>query len=168
MTGVQTCALPIYLALSIQGRNAPKLLKEVLVLEEKKRRDTASILFKGHCFGDLKQLADKHSLPLELFMFYEAKPIIFEKSDARYRIEEITKMPPSEQKKILKKEKEVVQIFAPGESEPCSIFDFDYSLISKLSNVEFRIYRLYCVPHPSLSEEIINKLVKEVGEWDKA
>ena len=156
-----------HLALSIQSRNAPKLLKEVLVLEEKGRKHHAGATFRGRCFSQLEDLAKRHSLPLGLFLFYEAKPITFEKSDARYRIEEIEKMPPSQQKETLKKEKEVVQIFAPGENNSCSIFDFNYSIIKMLSGVEFHIYRLYFVPHPLLTKSKKDELIKEIDSWDK-
>ena len=156
-----------HLALSIQSRNAPKLLKEVLVLEDKGRKHHAGTTFESQCYNRLGELARKYTLPLGLFLFYKAKPITFEKSDARYRIEEIERMPQSEQIQNLKKEKEVVQIFAPGETEPCSIFDFEYSLIRMLSNIEFRIYRLYVVPHPSLTEIIKDRLINEVKDWEK-
>ncbi len=155
------------LAGSIQSRNAPKLLKEVLVLEEKTREHHSGATFKNRCYRQIKELAGKHSLPLELFLFYESKQITFEKSESRFKLSEIDEISDPDQKKILKKEKEIVQIFSPEDSEPRSIFDFDYSIIKKLSELEFRICRLYFVPYASLPGSKIDELRAEIKDWEK-
>lgn len=155
------------LALSIQSRNAPKLLKEVLVLGEKSEKYHPGATFESNFCQQIKGLADRHSLPLGLFLFCGPMTITFEKTESRFSMSEIENMSSSDQKKSAKKEKEIVQIFAPGEEEPCSILDFEYSIINKLSELDFKIYRLYLVPPSdnSLTESKIKEIRVEVKDW---
>jgi len=155
------------LALCIQSRNPPKLLKEVFVLEEKDREYHAGFTFRDRCYNEIADLANQHSFAVGRFLFCELKPISFEKEPSHYTFKEYQSLPTEEGKKQEREEKDMIQIFVGDSLEPKSLLDIEYSIIKHLAGKLFRIYRLYFVSDRTIPPSKVKELKKAVENWDK-
>ena len=149
------------LAKSIQSRKPPKLLKEVLVLDERNKHDHSGAFFKQKCSCELKKLADSYGIPIGQFLLCTLKPITLEKRGDRFTVDEAKGMQ-------TEKEDELIKVFVDDEKEPKSLVDIPYSIISKCSNFSLQIFRLYVVYDNSDRDKVIEELNAKVKDWDKA
>jgi HD superfamily phosphohydrolase len=151
------------LAKAIQGRQPPKLLKEVniLVSSENRREPHEGTIFKMNCKHKLCELAKSIKIPLELFILCETPPLRLEKRGPLIAAEEAMGA-------NWKEEEELIKVFVAGEAEPRSLVDIRYSLISKCAGLFFQSFRLYVVYEGTNRELVIAELQEKVKDWDKA
>ena len=67
-----------------------------------------------------------------------------------------------------KEEEELIKVFVADESEPKSLVDIPYSLLSKCAGLFFQSFRLYVVYEGEDKDDVISQLRKRVKDWDKA
>jgi uncharacterized protein len=156
-----------YLAQSILSRNAPKLLKEVLVLVSKTELCHRGSFFKNKCRDRIRDLAKRYSVQIGQFMWCEFC-IDFEKEPSRYTVTQVASMRKEKSSKLKeeeKREKEVVKIFEDKSGKPVSISEISYSVLKELSKHMFIISRLYLVP-AGLSDAEIKQIREDIKDWD--
>jgi HD superfamily phosphohydrolase len=146
------------LANSIRRRRPPKLLKEVLVLEQNSKTAHAGTLFKKDCKHQLKPLADKYGLPLGRFLVCETRPLTLEERGALLTEEQARSLEPEEKEEIIK-------VFVGDATEPVSVVGIPHSIVHLCSNHFFQAFRLYLVGDDATDDDLIKKLRGEVGGW---
>lgn len=148
------------LALAVQNRTPPKLLKEVCVLAEPHKQVHEASLFKNTCRDRLRELAHHHGIDPRRFLVWTGKPVAFES-----RPREI----PAEMARELSAEQEekAVKIFHLGKAEPASIMDLDSSIISKCAGWRLHIVRLYIVRDRCDQASLYKALSEKVQHWDR-
>jgi HD superfamily phosphohydrolase len=146
------------LAESIRRRRTPKLLKEVLVLEQNGKSAHAGAMFKKDCKHQLASLAQKHNLQPGRFLLAETPPLTMEERGALMTEHQLQSLKPKEKQEIIK-------VFVEGQQEPASVVDIPHSIISLCSNHFFQAIRLYLVCDDATDSSLIQRLRKEVAEW---
>lgn len=146
------------LANSIRRRRPPKLLKEVLVLEQNGKTAHAGALFKKDCKHELKRLAEKHGLPLERFLVCETRPLTLEERGALLTEEQARSLDPEEKEEIIK-------VFVGDAAEPTSVVNIPHSIVHLCSNHYFQAFRLYFVGDDATDDTFVTMLRQEVHGW---
>jgi hypothetical protein len=146
------------LANSIRRRRPPKLLKEVLVLEQNGKTAHPGALFKKDCKHELKQLAEKHGLPLGRFLVCETHPLTLEKRGALLTEEQARSLEPEETDEIIK-------VFVGDEPEPVSVVNIPHSIVHLCSNHYFQAFRLYLVCDDADDPDLVGSIKQHVGGW---
>jgi hypothetical protein len=146
------------LAESIRRRRTPKLLKEVVVLEQNGKVAHAGAMFKKDCKHQLGDLAKRHGLAPGRFLLAETRPLTLEERGALLTEHQAQSLKPKEKQEILK-------VFVEGHPEPVSVVDVPHSIVHLCSNHFFQAFRLYLVRDDSTDRNLIAKLQKEVAEW---
>jgi len=151
------------LARSIQGRRPPKLLSEVNILgsSEERGKPHAGTVFNINCKHKLHQLAKDFNIPLEQFILCETPLLRLEKRGPMVSAEEAMKTD-------WKEEEELIKVFEDGDSEPKSLVDIPYSLLSKCAGLFFQSFRLYVVYEGTGKDIIIDQLREKIKDWDKS
>jgi len=149
------------LARSIQGRRPPKLLSEVNILgsSEERGKPHVGTVFNIHCKHNLHQLAKDFDIPLEQFILCETPLLRLEKRGPMVSAEEAMKAD-------WKEEEELIKVFETGESEPKSLVDIPYSLLSKCAGLFFQSFRLYVVYDGEDKDNVITELRDKVRDWE--
>lgn len=149
------------LARSIQGRRPPKLLSEVNILgsSEERGKPHAGTVFNIHCKHNLHQLATDFDIPLEQFILCETPLLRLEKRGPMVSAEEAMKAD-------WKEEEELIKVFEDGDSEPKSLVDIPYSLLSKCAGLFFQSFRLYVVYDGEDKDNVIAELRDKVRDWE--
>jgi hypothetical protein len=146
------------LANSIRNRRPPKLIREVLVLEQSGKSAHAGALFKKDCKHQLKGLAEKYRLPLGKFLVCETRPLTLEQRGALLTEDQARSLEPEEREEIIK-------VFVGGNPEPVSVVTIPHSLVHLCSNHFFQAFRLYLVcDHPE-DEGLVDRIRGEVAAW---
>jgi len=70
--------------------------------------------------------------------------------------------------KAIWKEEDLIKVFESGESEPKSLVDIPYSLLSQCAGLFFQSFRLYVVYEGEDKDELISQLRERVKDWDKS
>jgi HD superfamily phosphohydrolase len=146
------------LAHSIRRRRPPKLLKEVLVLEQNSKTAHAGTLFKKDCKHQLKALAEKHNLSLGRFLVCETRPLTLEERGALLTEEQARSLEPEEKEEIIK-------VFVGDAPEPVSVVSIPHSVVHLCSNHFFQAFRLYLVCDDATDDKLIAQLRDEVRGW---
>jgi hypothetical protein len=146
------------LANSIRRRRPPKLLREVLVLEQTGKSAHAGALFKKDCRHQLKALAEKNGIPLGRFLVCETRPLTLEERGALLTEEQARSLDPEEKEEIIK-------VFVGNDAEPTSVVNIQHSIVHLCSNHYFQAFRLYLVCDDSTDDALVNKLRQEVSRW---
>ncbi len=146
------------LARSIKKRQPPQRLKEVNVLISRQeiKGHHVGTTFKLNCRLRLSKLAKDFNIPLEQFILCETKPFYLEKRGHLVATEEAWD------------EEELIKVFEAGESEPKSLVDIPYSLVSRCAGLVFQSFRLYVVYDGEKKDSVITKLREAVKDWHKA
>jgi len=155
------------LAKSIQERNAPKLLKEVLVLEEKGSDSHFGLTFRDRCYSEIADFAEHTGFEIGRFLFCEPKPISFEKMPSHHTVKEYRALTSEDELKHEREEEEIVQVFEGDSQTPKSLLEVKHSIIKHLSSRQFRIYRLYFVSDTDIPKSRIAELKTAVKDWDQ-
>jgi HD superfamily phosphohydrolase len=150
------------LARSIRGRRPPRCLKEVNILRSGEERNGhhAGTTFKLNCRHKLYRLAEDFDIPLEQFILCETPQLRIEKRGPLVAAEEAMKTD-------WKEEEELIKVFEAGESEPKSLVDIRYSLVSKCAGLFFQSFRLYVVYEGEDKDDVVAQLRDKVKDWDK-
>lgn len=154
------------LASSIQSRNPPKLLKKVCVLDDRQDDTHRGSVFRGRCFRELVDVADRKGIPLGRFLFCEL-PVGLEKQVSRFTASEYERASTEEIKRGIRDESQLVRIFMEGDNSPKSLLEIPYSIIRKLAGHVFRMYRLYFVEGKDDASSPVEELRGLVAEWDR-
>ena len=151
------------LASSIQRRRPPQRLKEVNILRSSQERNGhhAGTTFKINCKHNLHKLANDFHIHLEQFLLCETPSLRLEKRGPLVAAEEAMRT-------NWKEEEELIKVFVADESEPKSLVDIPYSLLSKCAGLFFQSFRLYVVYEGEDKDDVISQLRKRVKDWDKA
>jgi len=151
------------LARSIQKRQPPKLLKEIPILGsvEQSHEPHKGTIFKLNCKHHLYNLSKELNVPLEHFILCETPPLRLEKRGPLVAAEEAMKAD-------WKEEEELIKVFETGESEPKSLVDIPYSLLSKCAGLFYQSFRLYVVYEGKDKDNVITELREKVRDWDKS
>ena len=155
------------LALSIHSRNPPEVLKEVCVFGDKQDDSHRGLFFRGRCFREIPEIAEKRGIPLGRFLFYEMPPITLEKHVSRLTPGEYEKASTEQVKQSIREENDIVRIFVDGSDSPKSLLEIDYSIMKRLAGHVFRAYRLYFVPSTADQTSPVAELKDLVRDWDK-
>ncbi len=150
------------LARSIQRRRPPQLLQEVNILRSSQEHNGhhAGTTFKINCKHNLHKLANDFHIHLEQFLLCETPPLRLEKRGPLVAAEEAMRT-------NWKEEEELIKVFVADESEPKSLVDIPYSLLSKCAGLFFQSFRLYVVYEDKDRDSVITKLRDKVKDWDK-
>lgn len=146
------------LAKCISTRRPPKLLKEVQVFKPDGTAHHEGCTFMTHAKGNLKALAKKYHVPLELFLLCQTKPLRLEERGARMTFDQAKNLPAEQ-------EDEVIKVFVAGKEEPTSMLDILHSLLFVCSGHFYQAYRLYVVCDKA---HIVKRMQTEVSNWGKA
>ncbi len=150
------------LARSIKRRRPPQLLKEVniLIARQESKGYHAGTTFKLNCRHRLLKLAKNFEIPLEQFILCETPPFYLEKRGHLVAAEEAIK--------TWEEEEELIKVFEAGESEPKSLVDIPYSLVSRCAGLVFQSFRLYVVYEGQGKDGVIAELREMIKDWHKA
>jgi HD superfamily phosphohydrolase len=149
------------LATSIKRCRPPQPLMEVNVLRYSQEvNEHRGTIFKLNCKHKLDKLAKDFNIPLKQFILCKTPPLRLEKRGPLVAAEEAMKT-------NWKEEEELIKVFEKGESEPKSLVDISYSLISKCAGLLFQSFRLYVVFEGEDKDNVIEQLKEKVGDWDK-
>ncbi len=156
------------LALSIQNRTPPVLLKEVPVCEERESQYHAGRTFVQNCRTKLCGLADEFKIPLGQFLLCEPKvDVIKRPQEETYG--QMAKLSQEDiKKKAFEEEEEDIKVFRGDEDEPTSLMDIDYSLVVKYAKYSLQLFRLYVVYEGEDKDDVIRRLRDRVKDWDRA
>jgi HD superfamily phosphohydrolase len=146
------------LANSIRRRRPPKLLKEVLVLEQSGKTSHAGALFKKDCKHQLQALADRYAIPVGRFLVCETPPLTLEERGTLLTEHQARSLEPEEREEIIK-------VFLGSDSEPVSVVDVPHSIVHLCSNHFFQAFRLYLVMDDRTDEPLIEQLKQAVNSW---
>jgi HD superfamily phosphohydrolase len=155
------------LALSIQNRKPPALLKEVPVCEEPEKQYHAGRTFMGNCRAKLAGMAEEFKIPLGQFLLCEPGVSVMKRPQEK-TYGQVTKLSPEDiRKKAFEEEEEDIKVFKRDKEEPVSLMDVDYSLVVKYAKYSLKLFRLYVVYEDSDKDIVIHKLKERVKDWDK-
>src|SRR3989338_2148496 len=149
------------MAHAISRRQPPRLLKEVSIFIDRSKesmKHNAGITFRRRCQNELTELARKHKIPLELFLYCETKPLTLEKRGSSFTFDEL-------QDKDFIHDNEIIRVFL-DKDEPENIMDIPYSLLNVLSNKALLIHRLYLVAPATLKDNKLQQIKTDVNDWD--
>jgi HD superfamily phosphohydrolase len=156
------------LALSIQNRRPPTLLKEVPVCEERESRYHAGKTFMQNCKTKLSGLADEFKIPLGQFLLCEPSMSVI-KVPQEKTYGQVAKLTAEDiKKKAHEEEEEDIKVFKENEDEPISLMDIDYSLVVKYAKYSLQLVRLYVVYEGENRDGVIAQLRDNVKDWDKS
>ncbi len=156
------------LARSIQGRNTPKLLKEVQVCEERGAQYHAGKAFIQNCKSKIKNIGDEFGIPLGHFFLCEPT-ISIVKPPRERRISDIATMGQADIREVASKEEEEdIKIFRGDEEEPSSLMDVEQSLVVKYAKYSLQIFRLYVVHDDKDAKQKISRLRERIREWHES
>jgi hypothetical protein len=156
------------LALSIQNRRPPALLREVPVCEERESRYHAGKTFVQNCRTKLCGLADEFKIPLGQFLLCEPSVAVIKVPQGK-TYGQVTKLTAEDiRKKAHEEEGEDIKVFKGDEDEPTSLMDIDYSLVVKYAKYSLQLFRLYVVYEGEDKDDVIARLRDKVKDWDKA
>jgi len=105
-------------------------------------------------------LAKDFNIPLEQFILCETPLLRLEKRGKMVSAEEAMKAD-------WKEEEELIKVFEDDDSEPKSLVDIPYSLLSKCAGLFFQSFRLYVVYDGEDKDTVIAQLRDKVKDWDK-
>ncbi len=148
------------LAKAIQTRRPPKLLKQVTVLQPEGQLAHAGVAFKQNFKFKVKQIADKHSVPLGRFLFCRTKELSIEKRGARLTFDQ-AKQASSEE------HDELIKVFIDGETEPRFLVDVERTLVNHCAGHVYQSHRLYFVCTEDDPAGLVSDLQTEVKNWDR-
>ena len=149
------------LALAIQSRRPPKLLKSVETLIQKGQSPHVGTIFRQNCIHGLRNLSEEFKIPLGQFLLCETKPLRFEERGSLLTAQEA--------RKIVSEEKdELIKVFNGTDLEPVSIVDIHNSLILLCAGHFFQAFRLYVVYEGNDREKVIADLREKVKDWDQS
>jgi uncharacterized protein len=155
------------LALSIQNRKPPVLLKEVAVCEEPEKQYHAGRTFMRKCETSLADLAEEFKIPIGQFLLCEPKVSVMKLPQEKTH-GQVAKLSRKDiRKKAFEEEEEDIKIFKRDNEEPVSLMDVEYSLVAKYAKYSLQIFRLYVVCEDSDKGTAIHKLKEKVKDWDK-
>ncbi|MCK5225410.1 MAG: HD domain-containing protein [Planctomycetes bacterium] len=155
------------LAISIQSRKPPKLLKEVCVFSDKEDENHRGTIFHQNCKFQLEKLASDFEIPLGQFLYCAPKAIVLEKNINLRKISEVQDMTEDEKSAQLSEEEELIRVFSGNdEKEPKSLSEIEHSIINKCANQSFKIFRLYVVYDGNDRVEKIRQLETAVQRWE--
>jgi HD superfamily phosphohydrolase len=146
------------LANSIRRRRPPKLLKEVLILEQNGKSAHAGEIFMKDCKHELKSLAERHGLPLGRFLVGATPPLTLEERGAYLTEEQARSLEPEAKEEIIK-------VFIDGAAEPVSVVSIPHSIVHLCSNHFFQAFRLYLVCDDATDDDLVENLRHEIGAW---
>lgn len=150
------------LALCIQSRRPPKLLKEVQVFEDAGHASHhAGVAFIANARSSLKSLAKKYDIPLGQFLLCHTKPLKLEERGPLLTNEEARHLQPEEKDELIK-------VFVGSDAEPKSLVDIQHSLINACAGRFWQAFRLYVVYEGSDSGDVIKRLRADVRAWNGA
>ncbi len=156
------------LALSIQNRRPPALLREVPVYEERESRYHAGKTFVQNCRAKLRGLADEFKIPLGQFLLCEPSVAVIKVPQGK-TYGQVAKLTAEDiRKKAHEEEEEDIKVFKGDEDEPTSLMDIDYSLMVKYAKYSLQLFRLYVVYEGKNRDSVIAQLRYKVKDWDKA
>jgi HD superfamily phosphohydrolase len=156
------------LALSIQNRRPPALLKEVSVCEEMESQYHAGKTFRQNCRAKLYGLADEFKIPLGQFLLCEPSVAVI-KVPQEKTYGQVAKLTAEDiRKKAHEEEEEDIKVFKGDEDEPTSLMDIDYSLVAKYAKYSLQLFRLYVVYEGENRDGVIAQLRDKVKDWDRA
>jgi hypothetical protein len=145
----------------IRRRRPPRLLKEVNVLEQNGRAAHAGSMFRQSCKYHLRQLAEKHSLPLGRFLVCHTPPLTLEERGPLLTEAQARSMEREEREELIK-------VFVKDSEEPVSVVNIPHSVLHICSNHFFQSFRLYFVLTDNDSSKLVNELRQEVSQWGAA
>lgn len=148
------------LANTILERRPPKLLKEIALFLEKDHADDKRKWFIERCKNEIPKMAKRMKIKPGMFLYDATRPMRMEERSHLITEDVARDLPPEETD-------EMIKIFVKGKEEPISIVSVDSSILRQLSSPIFQLIRLYVVRHPTLSEEEMETLAREVGDWEK-
>jgi HD superfamily phosphohydrolase len=155
------------LALSIQNRKPPALLKEVPVCEEPEKQYHAGKTFMSNCRTKLAGLAEEFKIPLGQFLLCEPGVSVMRRPQEK-TYGQVAKLSRKDiRKKAFEEEEEDIKIFKQDNEKPVSLMDVEYSLVAKYAKYSLKLFRLYVVYENSDKDTVIHKLKEKVKDWDK-
>jgi len=155
------------LAICVQGRRPPSLLKEVTVCATPKETYHVGVMFVKNCKSRLRDLADEFKIPLGQFLLCDPR-IAVVKPPRHGRASEMTRLKPEELNARVSEEEEAdIKVFEDDEGEPRSFVDIPHSLIAKYADYSLQMFRLYVVYEGPGRAKIISALRDRVKTWDK-
>ena len=153
------------LALSIQNRKPPSLLREVPVCEETERQYHAGKTFIHNCRDRLSSLAHEFRIPLGQFLICEPKVDVV-KRPRQERYEQVARLSPKDiEKKAFDEEGADIKVFKEDEDEPTSLMDIDHSFVVKYAKYSLQLFRLYVVYGGEDKDSVITQLREKVKDW---
>lgn len=155
------------LALSIQDRRPPLLLKEVPVCEETESKYHAGKTFMQNCRTKLSSLSEEFGIPLGQFLICEPKVNVVKRPQEE-RYEHMARLSTEDiKKKAFEEEEEDIKVFINDEDEPTSLMDIEYSFVIKYAKYSLQLYRLYVIYEGENKDIVIAQLRDKVKDWDK-
>lgn len=155
------------LALSIQGRRPPVLLKEVPVCEETESQYHAGKTFMQNCKTKLSGLAEQTKIPLGQFLLCQPR-IEVVKPPQEKRYGQMASLTGEDiKKKAFKEEGDDIKVFMRGTDQPVSLMDIEHSLIARYAKHSLQLFRLYVVWGGGHEDRVITQLRETVKDWDR-
>jgi HD superfamily phosphohydrolase len=155
------------LALSIQNRRPPALLKEVCICEETESQYHAGKTFVQNCRTKLRDLADEIKIPLGQFLLCEPSVAVIKVPQEKTYGQVVKLTAEDIKKKAHEEEEQDIKIFKGDEDEPISLMDIEYSLVVKYAKYSLQLFRLYVVYEEDNKDSIISQLHETIKDWDK-
>ncbi len=154
------------LAMAVQARRPPSLIKEVQVCEEMEQQYHAGAMFQRNCKSRLWNLAQEFRIPLGQFLLCGPRITVI-KPPKQSRASEMAQLKPEEINTRVSEEEEAdVKVFEDGTAEPRSFVDIRHSLIAKYAKYSLQMFRLYVVYEGSDRMDVLGKLRDRVKDWD--
>jgi len=153
------------LAISVQARRPPALLKEVQVCADMRQSCHAGALFLRDVRSKLEIVADDFKIPLGQFLLCDPRVAVV-KPPRQSKASEMAHVRPEELAAWVSEEEEAdVKVFDDDTSEPRSFVDVDHSLIAKYAGYSLQIFRLYLAYEKTDRRAVVTALKERVKDW---
>ncbi len=150
------------LARCVHERRPPKLVKEVRVLGRSPSEPYHAGTFFFTCArAGLRDLSERHGIPLEQFLLCRTPPVRLEPRGANLTADQARELQPEGQD-------ELVKVFLGNETEPRSLVDVEDSLVHLIGEYSYQAFRLYVAYHGSDREDVTDRLRSAVDGWAAA
>lgn len=141
------------LARSIQNRQTPKLLKEVVDLGTS---DSAGRVFQSECKHQLSKLSSDLGINVGRFLYATTKPLAVEKRGGAIDVRAARVLESEERDELMK-------VFVGSNPEPTSLVDVPETLLNQLGNHRWYSHRLYIVDCGN--PDLVGKAKEVVSKW---
>ena len=149
----------IHLCKALKGRKPPKLIHQVGVLLEAGQTDAEYALFTKDRASRLKQLAQKHAIPIQCWVWEDLpKDIRFESMGPSVMLAEATGLDEDEMAEMIR--------VRDTEGTICRLVEDKRSILHHLSKLRFRMSRLYVVG--PVEDVKMAAIRAEVIDWTKS